>query len=162
MSAREKLLKQGRINIIAFLGSLPSTEHKSESFHIDVPFSTNALIIIVVNGVYIDKPKKGSKTTRSFCRSFTIIPQGDGFVITNDQLMVANSSYDQRQKFKSSQPSQSSENTNVVDTFALRTGMTPGFAQQCLEENNYDINEAYKVFEQLNSRGLIPSDAFVR
>lgn len=170
MSAREKLLKQGKINIIAFFNTLPQTEHNSKSFTMDVPFQSSALIVVVVNGICTDLPKRAPRQLRSFCRSFTIIPQGTGFVIINDQLMVSGATYQQKQKFASKNSfaspatSRSSQDGNqaMIDAFMQRTGMVPGFARQCLLEHGFDFNEALRVFEELNTRGAIPPEAFAR
>ncbi|KAI1295682.1 Nuclear RNA export factor 1 [Halotydeus destructor] len=175
-NSREKLLRQGKACVVAFLEGLPSTEHKPESFSIDVPFSSEALVIVIVNGVFLETVKKMPKQLRYFCRSFTIVPQGAGFVVINDQLMVGHSSDTQRKKFNSMSKSssystlQTSLATSAAMTpdkdaicaaFSQQTRMTPTFARQCLQENNYDMGEALRVFAELSSRGAIPAEAFV-
>lgn len=167
---------QGQANIVAFLSEMPKTVHLPESFVVDVPFHSDALLIIVVNGVYHEVQNKGNKLVRFFCRTFTIVPQGGGFVIINDQLMAGNATSEQVTKFKAisggDDPSTSTPTYNpgvssvlnqnkLIENFARETKMTAAFSRQCLEENNYDFNKALDCFYELNKRGAIPREAFL-
>jgi len=167
-----KQLKQGKLSIVASLNSLPETHHVTDSFVIDVPFFSNALVSIVVNGLVVESWKK-VKNLRSFTRSFTIIPQGQGFVIINDMLILSHSTKEQKGKFSAivrssnllSANSSTSLNTqSEKDQLILRlrqeTGMNEAFTRQCLEEASYDYNKAISMFHQLNSVGAIPAEAF--
>lgn len=180
MSGRSKLLKQGKVNIVAFLNEFPPSEHKSDSFLIDVPFHTNSMIILAVNGVYLENHDRiGYKMPRFFCRMFTIVPHNQGFVIINDQLMVGSATYQQKQKYEAratdtAMPSVSSigsvggstvqatlDENRLIEQFARETKMTASFSRQCLEENQYNFNTALDVFYKLNKLGLIPKEAFL-
>lgn len=164
-----KLLRQGKINIIAAINSLPSTNHVRDAFNIDIPFFSNALVLIVVNGLVVETWKK-QRQLRTFTRSFSIVPQGQGFVIINDMLLWTNSSYDQRNKFSAIVKSMNAPNnesgtsTSNKDQLVVRlrqeTGMNENFSRQCLEESNFDYNTAVAMFTQLNSSGMIPPEAF--
>lgn len=174
-STRNKLLKQGKINIVAALSNLPATQHIRDSFLIDVPIFSDQLFVLVVNGVVIETWKR-SKQVRSFCRSFTIVPQGGGFVITNDMLQMANSSYDQRTKYRSLTNTGGDEmpvelsapvpNPMAMDVLVKRlqqsSGMNENFSRQCLAENSYVFEKALEMFNDLNSRGAIPAEAFAQ
>ena len=164
---RIKHLKRGKVNIIAALNSLPQTKHATESFVIDVPFSTTALVNIVINGLVVETWKK-QKALRSFTRSLSIIPFGGGFVIINDLLLLTNSSYDQRNKFSSivklikeeSSGTSTANRDQLVAKLRQQTGMNESFSRQCLEESNYDYARAVDMFTQLNGNGMIPPEAF--
>jgi nuclear RNA export factor len=181
MSKRTKLVKQGHLNVISYLKEFPLTEHKAESFSIDVPFQSNSMIVLVINGIYLEHHKNKNRMPRFFCRMFTIVPQAGGFVIINDQLMVGSATNQQKMKYEvkpdaqmnsvsslgSSGSSSSTLNTmkdenKLIEAFALDTKMTAAFSRQCLEENNYDFNAAIEVFRQLNKMNMIPQEAFAR
>ncbi|XP_054158102.1 nuclear RNA export factor 1-like [Oppia nitens] len=50
----------------------------------------------------------------------------------------------------------------VLVQFMNATQMNRSFAVQCLEENGFDLNTAYTVFERLKAENMIPSQAFSR
>ena len=172
--ARTRLLKQGKISVVAALTELPSTQHLMDSFLVDVPFFSDQLIVLVLNGVLIEN-RSTSKQFRAFCRHLTIVPQGDGYVVTNDMLLLANASYEQRLKYRSSvtdsegmreEPATSTRPSAValeVLTTRLRqqTGMNEKFSLQCLSESAFDFDKALQMFQLLNSQGRVPPDAFV-
>ena len=89
------------------LCDLPRTKHEPQSFTIDLPFSNNSFALVVVNGVYRELYKK-QEPLRAFCRTFYIVPQGEGFVIVNDILVLTNATVRQIQAYakpkKSSTP----------------------------------------------------------
>lgn len=89
-----KLLKQGKLNIVATLCNLPKTIHEPESFQVDIPLCGPNFIQVVVNGVYRELSRT-PPATRAFCRSFIIVPQGGGFVIINDMLLLTNATVKQ-------------------------------------------------------------------
>ena len=168
--ARTKLLKQGKISVVAALTGFPDTQHIRESFLIDVPFFSEQIVVMVVNGLYVESCKQ-TKQMRSFCRNLTIIPQGDGYVIANDMLMVTNASYEQRGKYRSmfsesgsvrkERPQPSALAAEVLITrMRQQTGMNETFSQQCLSECDFDFDKAVLMFNALNSKGGVPPEAF--
>ena len=196
---RNKLVKNGKIAIVSALCDLPRTRHEPTSFTIDVPFYNNVFVLVVVNGVYREIYKK-QEPLRAFCRTFYIVPQGLGFVIVNDILLLTNATVKQIQEFgkskivgthidrqmtdmgmeSASAPIKSrlgplvpelspiinrsttpSRNEELVQQFMSATQMNRSFAQQCLEENAYDINTAFDVYQKLKTENLIPSEAFI-
>ena len=172
---RNKLLKQGKLNIVAALTSLPETNHVKESFTIDIPVCSEALMTFVVNGLFTDK----RKMVFSFCRNFTIIPHGTGWVIINDLWTIGNSTYEQRLRHPSCRgidanmepadqamrPAPSAgtrdlSNDILIQRVATQTNMNLSFSRQLLEEAKYDINEAISMFNRLHAVGSIPPEAF--
>lgn len=166
--ARTRLLKQGKISVVAALTALPATHHVRESFLVDVPFFSEQLVVLVVNGVLIET-WKSAKQLRAFSRSLSIVPQGDGYVITNDLLLLSNSSYEQRSKYRSafSDNEQMRDDTNapandiLVARLRQQTGMNDKFSLQCLSECAFNFEKAVQMFNALNAAGSIPPDAFV-
>lgn len=176
---RSRMLKQGKINIVSALCDLPKTTHEANSFVIDVPaVISNNFIQIVINGVYREHIKKNS-LLRAFSRSFIIIPQGEGYVIMNDLLLLINATVEQIQKYRVNKsfdtsfgsPGFSASSASVVDVmpnekeviisnFMAATGMNRASAIQCLEENKYDQKAAMNVFQCLKEKNLIPPEFF--
>lgn len=162
---RNKLLRQGKVAVVAAINSLPQTNHIKESFIVDVPFYSNALVKIVVTGLLVEVWKR-QKQTRSFTRTFLIIPQENGYFIINDVFMIGNSTNSQRQKFPTSDiainsPS-TSEEENPTVLIARLTGMSMKMSRQLLNESNQNVETALTMFKELNDRGAIPPEAFVK
>lgn len=42
------------------------------------------------------------------------------------------------------------------------TNMNRSFAIKCLEENNYNAEAAYAIFQQLQASNMIPPEAFTQ
>ena len=96
--ARTKTLKQGKVNVVASLCDFPKSSHVTDSFLVDVPLCNEAMLEIVINGVFKITESK-HPTLKSFSRHFHVVPQGEGFVITNDQLFMTNASIDLVKKY---------------------------------------------------------------
>ena len=64
---RHDLLKTGKLSVVAFLEKLPKTEHDMNTFTLDVPFSTESMMIFTVTGCFRER---GTKQTgiRHFTR----------------------------------------------------------------------------------------------
>lgn len=86
-----KYVKTTNVDIVSTLCKFPNTVHDPASFRIDVPFCEPSFVQIVVNGLFTETFKQ-NKPLRSFCRTFFIVPQGQGFVIVNDMLQISNPS----------------------------------------------------------------------
>ncbi|XP_015791781.1 nuclear RNA export factor 1 [Tetranychus urticae] len=213
--AKTELLHVGGSAIVEALMSMPRTKHAPSLMKIDVPFYFQQnFFVVVVNGVFKEFTKK-QVHTRAFGRTFIIVPQGQGFVIINDILVITNATVEQVQKFSRSlendsiitcikedrfgadcleslnlgldqgfnlnqqiqpqmaqmqpQPVQTqpilldqAAKDSMVQQFCSLTNMNLQFSTQCLEENAYDLQKSFEVFEQLNKQGAIPAAAFVQ
>lgn len=180
---RRKLLKRGNLNIVAALSSFPPTNHIKESFTLDVPFSSSEMINLVINGLYLE-PSQNQRTIRTFNRTLNLVPDGKGgCIIINDVWVIGNSSYDQRQKAKDmlknysgapiqddqmasesfsslDQSNPTSREDEIVTKLSQVTGMNESYSKQLLTEVNFDYDQAYRTFLQVNSLGVIPAQAF--
>ncbi|EEB13089.1 Nuclear RNA export factor, putative [Pediculus humanus corporis] len=129
---------------------------------------------------------------RHFSRAFLIVPVGQGFCIINDTLFITNATEDQvRCSFieesqntsvlqsppQNRQIDQAVANLTsavgsvelndtvrlqMVETLATKTGMNVAWSKKCLDETNWDFDRAIWTFTQLQSKGSIPPEAFVK
>ena len=54
-----KLLRRGRLQIVSFLSGLPKTQHDPTTFTLDLPFTSELLMIFTVTGMF--KEREGKK-----------------------------------------------------------------------------------------------------
>ncbi|XP_025202678.1 nuclear RNA export factor 1-like [Melanaphis sacchari] len=87
---RRHFLHKGKENIINCLDELPKTKHDLDSFIVDVPLATTAMVQIVLNGVFSEDFKETNykHVFRSFCRTFCIVPVGNGWSIISDMFFI--------------------------------------------------------------------------
>ncbi|CAH1792138.1 unnamed protein product [Owenia fusiformis] len=106
---RMRLLKQGKLNVVAFLTNLPKTKHDMNSLVVDVNHISASLLSFTVNGVFKETDSKTERPPiRQFSRMFVTIPQAGGIAITNDEITYSNASHDQmRSAFKTPAPTPS-------------------------------------------------------
>ncbi|XP_016655990.1 nuclear RNA export factor 1 isoform X2 [Acyrthosiphon pisum] len=78
-------IHKGKANILSILEKLPKTKHDFGSFIIDVPFAS-----VVVNGVFAEEYNENHnhQVFRSFCRTFSLVPAVNGWVILSDMMLV--------------------------------------------------------------------------
>jgi len=165
---RHDLLKTGKLSVVAFLEKLPKTEHDMNTFTLDVPFSTESMMIFTVTGCFRER---GTKQTgiRHFTRCFIVVPNGEGFNIINETLYVAQATDLSKRKAFVTETSQPSTSIPTVDestkqslavSFSQKSGMNLQFSAQCLEQNNWDFDKAANAFSEAKAKGLIPPEAF--
>ena len=85
---RDRLLRQGRAQVVSALSNLPQTEHLHESFKVDVPVCMASLIVININGLY---KNKNLNHLKAFSRNFLIVSTGQTnppYSIVNDMLSI--------------------------------------------------------------------------
>ena len=66
-SRRHKLLRKGRLPIVSFLAGLPKTQHDPTTFTLDLPFTSETLMIFTVTGMFRERETK-LKAIRHFNR----------------------------------------------------------------------------------------------
>ncbi|XP_018120435.1 nuclear RNA export factor 1 isoform X2 [Xenopus laevis] len=168
---RQQLMKYNRLQVVGFLCNLPSTEHDLSSFTLDVWFQTPSLIGFSVDGIFKEDTQKWKKLCRSFRRSFLIVPATEACAqILNDQLVIINSYVDLHEDKNGAEspdidtPSNNlalyDSNMAVLTNFSESTGMKMEWALKCLEDNNWNVEQAQNIFNLLKERGTIPEDAF--
>ncbi|XP_046876754.1 nuclear RNA export factor 1 [Hypomesus transpacificus] len=171
-TTRFRLLKNTRLNVVAFLNELPKTQHDTTSLNIDVNTFTNTLLAFTVSGIFKEVEGKSRDSVRAFTRVFVTVPAGGtSLCIVNDQLFVRNASTEEiRRAFvapaptpsSSPVPSLSAPQQEMLTAFSLKSGMNLEWSQKCLQDNKWDFNLAAQVFTDLKAHGKIPDVAFIK
>ncbi|XP_048734460.1 nuclear RNA export factor 1-like [Ostrea edulis] len=182
---KNKLLKKGRINVVAQLCELPSTTHDYNSFIVDVDHSSGVLRSFVVEGVFKETEGKSDRPpTRAFSRKFVTVPHGSGMNIINDMLTITNASREQIQNaFKHPAPTPSSspvpdaspaapfspapstytaEQQQMIQQFSAQSGMNHAWSLKCLEQHAWNYEKSGEVFLELQKQNKIPPEAFAK
>lgn len=169
---RKKLLKQGRLHIASFISDLPRTKHDLGSFTMDISLVTEEFILITTTGFFTEFCSEESKEfLRYFNRTFTLMPMGGGFCISNEQLHISNPTLKQEKKSDPALPIPETSSVvtpepqvkeEMVVTLSKQTNMNVDFSLKCLEEMQWNFDNAYAAFQEALSTGRIPSEAFVK
>ncbi|KAK1125144.1 hypothetical protein K0M31_006484 [Melipona bicolor] len=83
----EKLLEQGRWPIVSFFYKMPRTSHYLDKLTMNVSPTGERTMLAAVAGVF-KQFNKEEEPIRYFNRTFTIILEGSGCLIQNDELIV--------------------------------------------------------------------------
>lgn len=165
---RDRLLRQGRLQIVSFLNDLPKTEHDKNSFTLDITFATERLMSFTVTGVFRERTLR-ELPLRHFNRMFVVVPQGTGFCIVNEMLHVTLPTVKAAETaFATAQPAAAPAAVQLdanaknarIQEFSQRTGMNVKFCMECLEPNGYDLDRSYTAFQAAQQEGKIPLEAF--
>ncbi len=176
---RNKGLKSGKLNIVACLNQLPKTQHDTASLTIDVNHTSDRMLSFTMTGVFKEKDSNtDGGPLRAFSRTFVTVPHGQGIAIVNDILILTNPSQDQvKNSFRNPAPTPSSSpvpSTSVVNPgltdvqqqmvvqFSRDSGMNEEWSGKCLAENEWNYERSAQVFTDLQSKGGIPPEAFVK
>lgn len=181
--SRRRYLRAGRLQVVSFLSDLPKTTHDLMGFAVDLLIFTPAMIVLTMNGVYKETTTSGNPV-RSFHRTFVIVPNaGGGFCIINDMLFITNPTKEQEDKAFATgvvvepipptpaptptpgmvaQPSQDDTQKMMLTMLSQQTGMNDHWSINCLQQTGWDFQRALFVFNQLNTEGKIPPEAFVK
>ncbi|XP_047534114.1 nuclear RNA export factor 1 [Vanessa atalanta] len=177
--SRRRYLRTGRLQVVSFLSDLPKTKHDLMSFAVDLLVFTPAMIVLTMNGVYKETTVAGNPS-RSFHRTFVIVPNSaGGFSITNDMLFISNTTREQEDASSSSAggvavpgpasapapapaPAHDETQRAILATLSQHTGMNEHWSINCLQETGWDYQRALFIFNQLQSEGKIPPEAFVK
>ncbi|XP_076015673.1 nuclear RNA export factor 1 [Genypterus blacodes] len=171
---RFRLLKNTRLNVVAFINELPKTQHDIASFTIDVNTYTNTLLSFTVSGVFKEVAVDGKSrdSTLAFSRVFVTVPAGGpGLCIVNDQLFIRTATTEEiRRAFVAPAPTPSSSpvptltapQQEMLSAFSQKSGMNFEWSQKCLQDNEWDFNRAAQIFTQLKTDGKIPEVAFIK
>lgn len=164
-----KLLKHKRLNVVGFLNDLPRTKHDLNSFVVDVHAQSSTLLCFVVNGVFREVKKN---TFWAFTRVFIAVPGSDaGLLLVNDELFIRNATADEMRKaFATADPIPSSSPVpalthvphDMVQAFILFSGMNSDWSTKCLQDNDWDFDQAAQIFLNLQGEGKIPDVAFIK
>ncbi|CAH0625346.1 unnamed protein product [Chrysodeixis includens] len=182
--SRRRYLRTGRLQVVSFLSDMPKTKHDLMGFSVDLLVYTPTMILLTMAGVFKETVTAGNPL-RSFHRTFVIVPNaGGGFCIINDILFITNTAKKQEELAFSSgaeaapapaavpaaapdvasaapAPDDNAQKM-MLNMLSQQTGMNEHWSVNCLQETGWDFQRALFVFNQLNSEGKIPPDAFVK
>lgn len=82
---RQKLLKQRRLQIVAYLSEMPRTSHCVNTFTMDISLIMEAMMLVKVSGMFKELDKK-EQPIRYVNR--TIILERSGYCIKDEQLHI--------------------------------------------------------------------------
>jgi len=146
---RDRLLHQKGTQIIGFLDKLPKTQHDITSFTLDVPFATDRLVTFSVTGAFRERNEKPPPfAIRHFSRMFTVVPQGEGLCIVNDNLFITMATKEQ------------SEKSNALFILAQETKMNLEWTKTCLDGQGWNLELARNAFIAAKEKNEIPPEAF--
>lgn len=189
-ATRNQRLAIGRNAILTVFQKLPATKHdlsQAHKFAIDgialngVRSPQDSAISVSIHGEMLDVT---SNLTRSFDRTLVILPSpvGGSFVIASDMLTIRSAAGSDA--FTSPRAGQSANVTphvtpattptpaptgatpdpstaeTLVHQLMAQTGLTLKYAQECLQQANFDLGLALNLFQQ--SRSQLPPDAFAQ
>ncbi|KAG7199785.1 hypothetical protein KM043_000448 [Ampulex compressa] len=183
---RQKLLKQGRLPVVSFISEMPRTRHYLSTFTMDISLVTEGMMNITVTGLFKELDGK-EQASRYFNRTFIIVPEGNGYCIRNEQLhirhpteaqqkyLAANSAETQTVAPESVPQTSSAPAPKAVApqltedvkqrmtlTLSQQTNMNMEWSLKCLEEVQWDYNNALAAFQEFFKRGQIPAEAFTK
>lgn len=150
-----------------------------------------AMMSITITG-YFQEINTKEQPIRHFNRTFIIVPEGSGYCICNEQLHISQPSEAQlkqlHQQLNSAQLPQvqpqapalqqqqqqlpmeteiiSELNENIKQqmtvTLSQQTNMNLEWSLKCLQETNWNYDDALSAFQKFFKRGEIPPEAFAK
>ncbi|KAL6434115.1 hypothetical protein ACFW04_005925 [Cataglyphis niger] len=176
---RQKLLKYGRLPVVSFISEMPQTRHLLNTFTMDIVLATQTMMFITITGYFQELDNK-EQPIRYFNRTFIIVPEGNGYCICNEQLHISQPSEAQLKQLnqqiqpktsellftgtaKSIAPELSEEiRQQMIVVLSQQTNMNLEWSLKCLQEMQWNYNNALFAFQELFKRGQIPSEAFTK
>ncbi|XP_053608545.1 nuclear RNA export factor 1 [Plodia interpunctella] len=190
--SRRRYLKNGRLQVVSFLSDLPKTTHDLMGFAVDLLVFTPTMIVLSMNGVFKETTTAGSPMRSFHRTFVIVPNSGGGFCVINDMLYITNTADEQEEKAFSSgapaaqpppaaaAPSPSSASPSpcpsavagaapagdaqnvMLNMLSQQTGMNHHWSINCLQETGWDFQRALFIFNQLQTEGKIPPEAFVK
>ncbi|GAB1864489.1 Nuclear RNA export factor [Camponotus japonicus] len=182
---RQKLLKHGRLPVVSFISEMPRTRHFLDTFTMDIALATQVMMFITITGYFQELDNK-EQPIRHFNRTFIIVPEGRGYCIRNEQLHISQPPEAQLKQLNqqlNSQPTQpevsallpqtSTQSAKPVElsedikqqmtmTLSQQTNMNLEWSLKCLQETQWNYDNALSAFQEFFKRGQIPSEAFTK
>ncbi|XP_011863446.1 PREDICTED: nuclear RNA export factor 1-like [Vollenhovia emeryi] len=184
---RQKLLKQGRLPVVSFISEMPKTRHLLNTFTMDITLATQAMMFITITGYFQELDK--DEPIRYFNRTFIIVPEGAGYCIRNEQLHIGQPPdaqlkqlHQQLNQLRSqpqpqtvpletsevAKPMRTEEQLSaeikqqMTVTLSRHTNMNMEWSLKCLQETQWNYDNALSAFHEFFKRGQIPSEAFTK
>ncbi|KAM7359106.1 nuclear RNA export factor 2 isoform 2-T2 [Cochliomyia hominivorax] len=170
----------GPTDIFQVLMTMPGTTHDMLTFSTDCIVYNENMIVIVVNGVYLDEAPSIMETDilMGFTRTFILTPvkrnlgplrMVSNYQIINDQFNVYTPTATQTKiafKYFKSEDNTNKDELTLSDKeaflvmFQEATSLKSIWCTRCLDEANWNFEKALEVFLQLTEKNEIPDAAF--
>lgn len=143
------------------------------------------MMFITITGYFQELDNK-EQPIRYFNRTFIIVPEGRGYCIRNEQLHISQPPEAQLKQLNqqlNSQPTQpeasallpqtSTQSAKSIElsedikqqmtmTLSQQTNMNLEWSLKCLQETQWNYDNALSAFQEFFKRGQIPSEAFTK
>lgn len=143
------------------------------------------MMFITITGYFQELDNK-EQPIRHFNRTFIIVPEGRGYCIRNEQLHISQPPEAQLKQLNqqlNSQPTQpevsallpqtSTQSAKPIElnedikqqmtlTLSQQTNMNLEWSLKCLQETQWNYDNALSAFQEFFKRGQIPSEAFTK
>ncbi|XP_011697338.1 PREDICTED: nuclear RNA export factor 1-like [Wasmannia auropunctata] len=186
-TTRQKLFKQGRFPVISFVLKMPRTRHLLNTFTMDTSLATQTMTFITITGYFQELDNK-DEPIRYFNRTVVIVPKGEGYCIRNEQLHISQPSEAQVKQLhqqlsrlnrqptqpeapalgsaevaKSIVPKLSNDTKQqMAVTLSQQTNMNLEWSLKCLQDLQWNYDNALSAFQKLDKLGQVPSEAFTK
>ncbi|KAK6510161.1 nuclear mRNA export, poly(A)+RNA binding protein [Arthrobotrys musiformis] len=154
----------------------------------NVSFEDTVGMVMTVHGEY-EEPEnvamEGIASKRSFTRTFLVLPNGaNGYLIRRDMWLVrayGGSSAWQEETLSPAPPQpagvpqipgqavaliaeqpSADPKQQMVEQLMLQSGLTPKYAEMCLEQTGWDLAKAMQAFNEVRATGTLPPDALTQ
>lgn len=141
------------------------------------------MMFITITGYFQELDTK-DEPIRYFNRTFIIVPEGEGYCILNEQLHISQPSEVHLKQLhqlnnQQTQPETSALRTaevvkpittelsndikqQMTVTLSQQTNMNLEWSLKCLQETQWNYNNALSAFQEFYKRGQVPSEAFTK
>ncbi|XP_029161960.1 nuclear RNA export factor 1-like [Nylanderia fulva] len=174
---RQQLLKYGRLPIVSFISQLPQTRHLLDTFTMDVVLVAQTMMFITITG-YFQELNDKEQFIRHFNRTFIIVQEGAGYCIRNEQLHINYPTeaqlkeLSQQMQPKTPEPIETVQKPiapvltedmrQMIATLSQQTNMNLNWSLKCLQEMEWNYDNALTAFQNFFKCGQIPSEAFTK
>lgn len=145
------------------------------------------MMFITITGYFQELDNK-DEPIRYFNRTFVIVPEGEGYCIRNEQLHISQPPeaqlkqlHQQLSQLSNQQPQLATPALGSIEeakpmatelsddikqqmtmTLSQQTNMNLEWSLKCLQETQWNYNNALSAFQEFYKRGQVPSEAFTK
>ncbi|KTW30290.1 hypothetical protein T552_00765 [Pneumocystis carinii B80] len=179
LDARISKLNIGHADISRAFSTLPKTRHNftdSNLYCVDAwslkgilstDSDPNGLvgIQIILHGIFFELGGR-REVKKSYDRTFIIGPDNGNITIRSDMLIIrpygGNNSFctNKQNETLSSNNTHEEQKQFMLNEISKKTGLNQKFSLMCLEQNQWNMEQAMNNFNILKEKGVIPLEAF--
>lgn len=152
----------------------------------DISLATQTMMFITITGYFQEVDNK-DEPIRYFNRTFIIVPEGGGYCIRNEQLHISQPTEAQLKQLHQQLSQLNNQQTQLttpalesIETKPMATELSDDIKQQmtmtlsqhtnmnlewslkCLQETQWNYDNALSAFQEFYKRGQIPPEAFTK